>query len=153
MANIKQTVLPLAQEAAEMCDVSLWDLEFVKEGSEYYLRLYIDSENGITIDDCERVSRTIDPMLDEADPIEQAYNLEVSSSGVFREVKTNEHYNLSIGQMMLFKLYTQLNGSKELYGILKSFDDNQVTIEVNDTDVSVERKNIASARWHEDISF
>lgn len=153
MANIKQTVLPLAQKAAELCGVSLWDLEFVKEGSEYYLRLYIDSDEGITIDDCERVSRTIDPMLDEADPIEQAYNLEVSSSGIFREVKTEEHYALSIEQMMHFKLYTQVNGSKEITGTLLKYDEGSVVIESNGNEVTLDKKNIASARWHEEISF
>lgn len=153
MANIKQTVLPLALKAAEICNVSLWDLEFVKEGSEYYLRLYIDSEEGITIDDCERVSRTIDPMLDEADPIDQAYNLEVSSSGVFREVRTEEHYALSVGKLMMFKLYTQINGSKEICGVLLCSDNDKVVIDVSGTEVSVEKKSIASARWHEEISF
>lgn len=147
--NVKQAVLPLALEAAHSCGVDIWDVEFVREGGNYILRLYIDSPDGVSIDDCEAVSRAIDPLLDEADPIEQSYMLEVSSPGIFREVKTEEHYAASLGMPLKLKLYTQLDGSKELVGILEAFDGETVTIGGKE----VPRSNIASARWHEELDF
>lgn len=147
--NIRQAVLPLALKAAEDCGVGIWDIEFVREGSNYVLRLYIDSPDGVSIDDCEAVSRAIDPLLDEADPIEQSYMLEVSSPGIFREVKTEEHYAASIGITLKLKLYTQLDGSKELIGELEAFDGETVTVGGK----TLPRSNVASARWHEDINF
>ena len=147
--NIKQTVLPLAQRAAAECGVELWDLEFVREGGEYFLRLYIDSPDGVGIDDCEAVSRAIDPMLDEADPIEQSYNLEVSSPGIFRELKTPEHCAASLGMPVRAKLYTALNGSKELTGTLDAFDDESFTI----GGVTVPKTSVGSLRRHEELEF
>ena len=149
MANIKEKVLPLARKAAADCGVELWDLEFVREGGEYYLRLYIDSPEGVGIDDCEAVSRAIDPMLDEADPIEQPYNLEVSSPGIFRELKTPEHYAASLGMNVRAKLYTALNGGKELIGTLDSFDADGFVI----GGVAVPKSAVASLRRHEELEF
>lgn len=147
--NVKQAVLPLALEAASSCGVDIWDVEFVREGGNYILRLYIDSPDGVSIDDCEAVSRAIDPLLDEADPIEQSYMLEVSSPGIFREVKTDEHYAASVGITLKLKLYTQFEGSKELIGELEAFDGETVTV----SGKTLPRSNVASARWHEDINF
>lgn len=147
--NIRQAVLPLALKAAEDCGVEIWDVEFVREGAGYVLRLYIDSPDGVSIDDCEAVSRAIDPLLDEADPIEQSYMLEVSSPGIFREVKTPEHYAASLGMLLKLKLYTQLDGSKELIGELEAFDGETLTVGGR----VIPRSNVASARWHEDINF
>jgi len=149
MANIREKVLPLAQKAAADCGVELWDLEFVREGGEYFLRLYIDSPDGVGIDDCEAVSRAIDPMLDEADPIEQSYNLEVSSPGIFRELKTPEHYAASVGMNVRAKLYTALGGSKELTGTLDSFGEDGFVI----GGVAVPKSAVASLRRHEEIEF
>ena len=149
MASIKEKVLPLARKAAADCGVELWDLEFVREGGEYFLRLYIDSPDGVGIDDCEAVSRAIDPMLDEADPIEQSYNLEVSSPGIFRELKTPEHYAASVGMNVRAKLYTAVNGSKELIGTLDSFDADGFVI----GGTALPKSAVASLRWHEELEF
>ncbi|MBQ9557073.1 MAG: ribosome maturation factor RimP [Clostridia bacterium] len=149
MASIKEKVLPLARKAAADCGVELWDLEFVREGGEYFLRLYIDSPEGVGIDDCEAVSRAIDPMLDEADPIEQSYNLEVSSPGIFRELKTPEHYAASVGMKVRARLYTAVGGSKELIGTLDSFDSDGFVI----GGVALPKSAVASLRRHEELDF
>ena len=147
--NIRQTVLPIALKAVGDCGVELWDLEFVREGGEYYLRLYIDSPEGVGIEDCEAVSRAIDPMLDEIDPIEQAYNLEVSSPGIFREVRTDEHLAASLGVQVRVKLYKAMNGGKELTGELTAYDDESITV----GETVIPRSNLASVRWHEELEF
>ena len=90
--NVADTVRDIAEPLAESFGYVLWDVEYVKEGAEWYLRITLDSDNGIDIDDCEKVSRAINPIIDEADPIEDFYYLEVSSPGVERSIRTKEHY-------------------------------------------------------------
>ncbi|MBR5632554.1 MAG: ribosome maturation factor RimP, partial [Clostridia bacterium] len=110
--NIAGTVWDLVEPTANELGYSIWDVEYVKEGADMYLRITIDSEEGIDIDDCERMTRAIDPLLDEADPIEDFYYLEVSSPGVERELRTDEHVKKSIGQKVLAKLFTAKDGQK-----------------------------------------
>ena len=110
----------------------LWDLEYVKEGADYYLRFTIDSDNGITIDDCEKVHRTIDPLLDELDPIEGAYNLQVSSPGLERDVKYEWHYAELIGEKLELRLFAPLEeypGKKSFTGVLRSLEDGVITLD------------------------
>ena len=124
----------------------LWDVEYVKEGSEYYLRITIDSEEGIDINDCERVHRAIDPILDEADPIESSYRLEVSSPGIERELRTEEHILSCIEWEAEARLYAQVNGSKVHRGIITGYEDGILTLETPNGELKLERKNIGSLK-------
>ena len=112
MAKGSKNVVSVVREALEPVITELgyrlWDLEYVKEGAEYFLRFTIDSDDGITIDDCEKVHRTIDPLLDELDPIEGSYNLQVSSPGLERDVKYDWHYAALIGEKLELKLYAPI---------------------------------------------
>ena len=135
--NIASTVADLIGPTVAELDYDLWDVEYVKEGSEYYLRITIDREEGITIDDCELVHRTIDPMLDEADPIEDSYHLEVSSPGIERELKYDWHFEAFIGAEVEAKLYAPVNGAKSYRGVLAGYSEAEIIINVGDTDVAL----------------
>ena len=124
----------------------LWDVEYVKEGSEYYLRITIDSEDGIDINDCERVHRAIDPILDEADPIENSYRLEVSSPGIERELRTEEHILACEGWEVEARLYAQINGSKVHRGIIADYADGILTLETQAGTLELDRKNVGSLK-------
>lgn len=109
----------------------VWDIEYVKEGADYFLRFTIDNDEGINIDDCEKVHRAIDPLLDELDPIEDAYNLQVSSPGLERDVKYPWHYEVLIGEKLEVRLFAPLEaypGKKVFTGTLESFGDNKITL-------------------------
>lgn len=110
----------------------LYDLEYVKEGGNWYLRAYIDKENGITVDDCELVSRALSRLLDKTDFIPEAYILEVSSPGLGRQLKRDKHFERSIGEEVEIKLYKAVNKKKEWTGILTGFDTDTITIELED---------------------
>ncbi|MCR5672721.1 MAG: ribosome maturation factor RimP [Lachnospiraceae bacterium] len=110
----------------------LWDVEYVKEGKEYYLRVYIDKEGGITIDDCVDVSRRLSDRLDAEDLIDDAYTLEVSSPGLGRKLVKDREFNMSIGKDVDVKFYKNVDGVKEISGVLDSFDKETVTIIIND---------------------
>ena len=114
---------------AEANQVEIYDVEYVKEGSDFYLRCYIDKEGGVDINDCERVSRVLSDELDREDFIEDAYILEVSSPGLGRTLKKDKHLNRSLMQEVEIRTYKPVNGSKEFTGMLKSFDESTVTIE------------------------
>lgn len=127
-ARTEELLLPIAKKNG----VEIYDIEYVKEGSDWYLRAYIDKEEGVNINDCEAVSRALSDELDRTDFIEDAYILEVSSPGLGRTLKKDKHLQKSIGQAVEIKTYKPLNGSKEFEGILKSFDEKQITIETED---------------------
>ena len=116
-------VSALAIPLAEQLGYSIWDVEYVREGADYYLRITIDSEEGITIDDCETFSRAIDPILDEADPITDSYHLEVSSPGLEREIKTLEHIAYCTGETVEARLFAPLQGSRVHRGVLEGLDE------------------------------
>ena len=139
--SVAETVRELAEPIAEEIGCWIWDVEYVKEGARRVLRITIDSEEGITIDDCEKMHRAIDPVLDEADPIEEAYYLEVSSPGVERELRTAEHLYACEGWNVEVKLYAPQNGSKLYRGVLLECDENgNIRIETADG----ENKNVVS---------
>lgn len=137
--SIVAQLTPYIEETAKELGYSIWDVEYVKEGTEWYLRITIDNEDGIGIDDCEKMSRAIDPVLDEHDIIEDAYHLEVSSPGIEREIKTDAHLSYCIGETIALKLYAPIDGSKSFIGELNGYDDESVT--VNET--KIPRKSIA----------
>ena len=145
MANAAEKVYGLIKETVEEQGVSLWDVRFLKEGASWYLRVFIDSPNGISIDDCTNVSHAIDPIIDEADPIDVSYYLEVCSPGLERELTRPNHFEESVGKTVKIKLYKAIDGVKELTGILKSAAE-RVVIETENAEYSLDYKDISKAR-------
>ena len=138
----------LLQPLMEENNFELVDVEYVKEGGNYYLRAYIDKEGGITINDCELISRALSDILDEKDFIPDAYILEVSSPGLGRQLKKDKDFKRSLGEEVEIKLYKPIEKKKELIGLLEDFDaDNlYVTLENSEEPLAVSRKNIAMVR-------
>ncbi len=130
----------------EAHNFELVDVEYVKEAGNWYLRAYIDKEGGITIDDCEIVSRAFSDKLDEDDFIEDAYILEVSSPGLTRPLKKQKDYDRNIGKPIDLRFYRAVDGRKELTAILKSYDADTVTVDDEGTEIVVEKKNISMIR-------
>ncbi|MCQ2454558.1 MAG: ribosome maturation factor RimP [Clostridia bacterium] len=122
MSKITDKVCSLIEETVKSFGVELWDVAFVKEGASHYLRVFIDKPQGITIDDCTDVSHAIDPIIDEADPIDVSYYLEVSSPGLNRELTKGKHFLSSIGKPVSAKLYKAIDGTKQLFGVLTDYD-------------------------------
>lgn len=144
--SVVNVVWKLAEPIANNLDLKIWDIKFLKEGSNYYLRIFIDSENGITIDDCENMSRAIDKPLDDLDPISQNYCLEVCSPGINRELTREEHLNQSIGQKIIVHLIRPLpDGIKQLNAVLTSFNKDELVVHLEDNseNLCILRKNIA----------
>ena len=141
--NIAGTVWEIAEPVAAELGYSIWNVEYVREGADMYLRITIDSEEGIDLDDCERMTRSIDPLLDEADPIEDAYYLEVSSPGVERVLVTDEHFEIMAGSEVEVKLYRALNGSKTVRGVLAGKADGVNNVTTAEGDVQLDEKACA----------
>lgn len=135
-------VMPLIEENR----FELVDVEYVREGGNWYLRVYIDKPGGINIDDCERISRALSDLLDEKDYIEEAYILEVSSPGLGRPLKKDKDFARSIGEAVEIKLYQAKEGSKEFSGVLSAYDKDTVTIEEDGEQLQFQRKEIAQIR-------
>ncbi len=131
--NIAATVAELISETVVQSGCTLWDVEYVKEGADFHLRITIDKPDGVTIEDCERVHRKIDPLLDEADPIESFYYLEVSSPGLERELKTEAHLLASVGERVEVRLFAPRDGVKAFSGELL-MPDGDGRIAVSDED-------------------
>lgn len=137
----EELLRPIVQEAG----VEIYDVEFVKEGSDFYLRVYIDKPEGVNINDCEAVSRALSDALDEKDFIIDAYILEVSSPGLGRTLKKDKHLERSIGEEVEIKTYKQIDKCKEFKGVLKAYDEKSVTIEA-EKELVFERTDIALIR-------
>ncbi len=123
-------VIKLVQPIVDELGLYLWDVRFEKEGADWYLKVLIDSNEGITLEDCESVSRPLSKRLDETDPIEQSYYLEVSSPGTERELKKPDHFMVCIGDAVNVKLFRPQDGKKEYRGILTDYQDGNFTVEV-----------------------
>ena len=149
--SYEQTATELALKVTEPLGLELVDVEFVKEGSEYYLRIYIDKEGGVKIDDCEAASRKISDLLDEADPISEAYILEVSSPGLFRVLRKDKDFERSIGKTVLLKFFKAVDGEKQLRGDLESFDSANFVIATGKESISVPRENVAKISLDPDL--
>lgn len=141
--NIASAVAELIGPTVSSLDYDLWDVEYVKEGADYYLRITIDREEGITIDDCEAVHRAIDPILDEADPIEDSYHLEVSSPGIERELKYDWHFEEFVGADVEVKLYAPVNGAKSYIGELLGSDEQGVRIKAGEDEMTFPHDKVA----------
>ena len=148
MAKVTDTVAALAAPIVEEAGCSLWDVEYVKEAGTWFLRVYIDKEGGVSIDDCEAVSRPLSDKLDEADPIEGSYTFEVSSAGADRVLKKPEHFARFQGQEVEVKLYRPREGRKEFVGLLQSWEDGDVTLDMGGAPARFEKKEIALVRLY-----
>jgi ribosome maturation factor RimP len=137
--NIADTVWELIQPTVNDLGCSLWDVEYVKEGARQILRITIDKENGVDINDCEAVHRAIDPILDETDPIPVQYYLEVSSPGVERELTRPFHFEVCEGQTVDVKLFTAINGSKLYVGTLNDYNEENKTVTVDDVIIPLDK--------------
>ena len=148
MAKVTDTVAQLALPYVQAAGCTLWDVEYIKEAGEWYLRVYIDKEGGVSIEDCEAVSRPLSNNLDEADPIQGSYTFEVSSAGCDRVLRTAEHFAACMGQEAEIKLYRPRNGRKEFVGILQAYDDGNITIIQGEAPITFEKKEVALARLY-----
>lgn len=149
MAKVTDAAAALAQPIAEANGCVLWDVEYVKEAGSWYLRVYIDREGGVDIDACEAVSRALSDALDEADPIPNAYILEVSSAGIDRALKKPEHFAAFLGSQVDVKLYRSTGGGKEHTGALAAFEeDGAVTIETPQGRLRFPKADVAQVRLH-----
>lgn len=141
--SIKDTVREAIEPTVARLGYRIWDVTYSKIGADYHLEITIDSDDGIGIEDCERVHRAIDPILDECDPIESFYYLEVSSPGIERELRSDEHIEYSVGMTVEAKLFTAKDGSKSFVGELKSYKDGTVTLSLPERDVELQRSDIS----------
>ena len=143
--NITDKVKVLAAPVCAECGVRLWNVEFKKEGSEFFLRIYIDKPgSGVAITDCENVSRKIDPILDEADPIEQSYYLEVSSAGLTRELCEDWHLDEFMGQEIILSTYKSIDGRpKKINCTLAGYDNESLKAVYEGNEININRKDIS----------
>jgi ribosome maturation factor RimP len=148
MKKVTELVADLASPMVEAAGCTLWDVEYVREAGTWFLRVYIDHPDGVNIDQCEAVSRPLSDALDESDPIEGSYTLEVSSAGADRALKKPEHFEKFMGTDVEVKLYRPRNGGKLFHGILKGYENGNVTLEIGGEDVTFEKKEIAVCRLY-----
>lgn len=152
MGKIEEAVKPLALGAALKTGTELYDLEYKKEGKDYYLRIFIDKDGGIGVNDCEAYSRTISPMLDEADPIKDNYILEVSSPGMFRRLTSPGHFEKYMGSRVEIKLFKSENGKKSFCGELCGYEGGDVSLKQEDgNEITVEKEKYMYVRLYPDI--
>ncbi len=146
--KITQQVWSLAQPVVEGLGLRLWDVEYVREGADWFLRLYIDKDEPVDIEDCVRVSQAMDPILDEEDPIPDSYHFEVCSAGCERTLKRPGDFQQFLGSKVLVKLYRPRDGKKEFVGTLRSYQDGTVTVEIGDTAMEFTQAETALVRLY-----
>ena len=149
--KIADTVRSLLEKPVNDMGYELYDIDYAKEPEGFVLTIYIDSPNGITLDDCEKVSRAVDPILDEHDPIDGAYYLSVSSVGLDRPFKIDRDFERNLGSDVDIKLYAPINGSKNLTCKLTGFDSETITVEIGGKTSVIPRKSLALVRLHIDF--
>lgn len=148
MAKVTDLVAELAAPIAAENGCALWDVEYVREAGTWYLRIYIDKEGGVSINDCEAVARPLSDKLDEIDPIEGAYTLEVSSAGADRPLKKPEHFVHFLGAEVEVRLYRAIEGRKDCVGTLAGYEDGAVTLDTPQGQRVFEKKDVAQVRLH-----
>ena len=141
--KITDQVAAFARPIVEQHGCSLWDVEYVREGSDYILRLCIDKEGGVDIADCEAISRAVDPILDERDPIPGSYQFEVCSAGLERALKRPEDFQRFLGSPITVKLYLPHNGLKEIPAVLLGYEDGKLTVEAGKETITFEKSQVA----------
>ena len=144
--KVTELVEQFARPIVEEHGCSLWDVEYVREGSERFLRLYIEKEGGVDITDCEAISRAVDPVLDEKDPIAESYHFEVCSAGLERALKRPSDFERFMGSTITVKLYRPRNGLKEIPGILRGYEDGSVTVEAGKEMITFTKSEVALVR-------
>ena len=144
--KVTELVAEFARPIVEAHGCELWDVEYVREGSDYFLRLYLDKEGGVNIDDCEAVSRAVDPILDEKDPIPGSYHFEVCSAGLERVLKRPSDFQRFLGSPITVKLYRPRNGLKEIPCVLKAYDQGKLTVEAGKETITFEKSEVAQVR-------
>lgn len=144
--SIRETVREGVEPIVSELGYRIWDITYAKIGADYHLEITIDSDDGIEISDCEKVHRAIDPVLDEIDPIEGFYYLEVSSPGVERELRLDEHISLSIGEKVEAKLFAPKDGVKSVVGILSSFEDGIIKIDCEEQEYCFARADVSKLK-------
>ena len=143
MASIEEKIENLVSRKINDLGYELYDVQYVKEGKDYYLRIFIDKEDGIDLNDCEKVSNELNGMLDDANYITDGYFLEVSSPGIERILRKDKHLKSNIGNLVELKLFKKVNNNKILQGNLIKFDSDYITININNEDVQIDRKDIS----------
>ena len=151
MSKITERVFELAKPVVEEEGCSLWDVEYLREAGTWFLRIYIDKEGGVSIDDCERISRRLDPILDEADPIPESYVFEVGSAGADRELKRPSDFAQFMDSEIEVKLYKPLNGSKSFVGRLAGYEEGTVVLDWRGKELRFAPAQIAQVRLY--VSF
>ena len=147
MASIEEKVAKLVEPIIEEIGYELYDVEYAKEGKNYFLRIFIDNEKGIDLNDCEKVNDAITDILDEENYIKEQYFLEVSSPGIERVLRKDKHLEQNIGEQINIKLFKKdENGKKEYFGQLKEFDDFKIVIVQDENEIQIERKNISQIK-------
>lgn len=144
--KITQQVWEFAEPIVTAQGCSIWDVEYVREGADWFLRIYIDKESGVDIQDCEAISRALDPILDEKDPIPTSYTFEVCSAGLERTLKRPSDFAAYMGEKVLVKLYQPKNGSKEFAGLLTGYNDGDVTVAVGEQTMTFPKAEVALVR-------
>ncbi|MGM0549014.1 MAG: ribosome maturation factor RimP [Bacillota bacterium] len=140
--TVTDFVLPIAQSE----NLNLIDVEFLKEGSDWILRIFLENKNGeLTIEECEKVSRSLSMILDEEDPIDKSYILEVSSPGLERPLKTKEDFERFKGELIAVKTFKKIEGQKEFVGILKDFNVDKITLEIDNNKLEIDYSLVARA--------
>ena len=148
MSKITDKVTALARPIVEEEGCSLWDVEYVREAGSWYLRVFIDKEGGVSIDDCERISRRLDPILDEEDPIPDSYVFEVGSAGAERELKRPSDFEQFMGSQVEVKLYQPVKGSKTFVGTLSGYEQGKVSVTVGKETMTFDKAQTAQVKLH-----
>lgn len=146
MAKIEERIEELVTKPINKLGYKVYDVMYVKEGKDNYLRIFIDKESGISLDDCEKVNNAITDMLDETDIIKDQYFLEISSPGVERHIRKNQQLEEHIGKDINVRLFKPIDKQKDLTGTLQKFDNEQVVLLINEQEVSIKRDNISSMK-------
>ena len=146
MKKVTELVAELAAPAVAEQGCTLWDVEYVREAGQWYLRLYLDKDGGVDINDCEAISRAVDPILDEKDPIPGSYHFEVCSAGLERVLKRPSDFQKYLGSPITVKLYRPRNGLKEIPCVLRAYEDGRLTVEAGKETVTFEKSEVALVR-------
>lgn len=151
VSKIENMIWDVAKPIAENAGCSLYDVEFVKEGTNWFLRVTIDKPGGVSTDDCESVSRPLSDWLDEKDPITQSYYLEVSSPGIDRKLTRPKHYEDNLGKLVTVRLFAAIDGQRQLEGILKEYQNGTFVLETNESTITLEKAKVVDVRlaWQE----
>ena len=144
--KVTELVASLAEPIVKEHGCELWDVEYVREGSDYFLRIYLDKADGVDINDCEKISRAMDPILDEKDPIEGSYHFEVCSAGLERTLKRPADFQRFMGSAITVKLYRPRNGLKEIPCVLEGYDNGKITVTAGKETITFEKSEVALVR-------